>query len=323
MNFLKYTLLIILFTQFNLNAAINSSLSEKLDSMINEIILDCINDTGYQTPHEIAYLAYALELRDNWKNEEAKVYFNNLVNYYYENKGFGLGYEWDAFGDKTINPANTNYTVTLTDHIGNVFIEACKNGLNYNGFVNDIVNQVIYLPNADGIEPGICYAYSDSEYDKCGCVHNVNAGVAYFFNKAVKNSICIECDTLIDIINQIEERELFAYNDTIKNWLYWDGRNKICDHNHLAYQIECLLHLNERSKDIALEAGLNMLKNRELNNWYSYIGYLRILPYFPDNADFILNEFSELLFDMHKELENRTLIQYAVWYLRYKNIINE
>ena len=134
--------------------------------------------------HTMTYFAYANALINGWEHKRTQYFLDQAFNYI-DHNSYGLEYEWDAFGDSTINSDTTSYTITITDHVGFVFLKAYQKGAISEDAIIKLYDALSKIPFADTLDPGVCYAYSDSPYDQIGCVHNVNASVAWFYSELI------------------------------------------------------------------------------------------------------------------------------------------
>lgn len=173
---ITFLLLLFLFFGFCTKTSINPVFDDpevyKWKNISQDLINSCdtieINDL-----HTAAYLMYSNGNINGWENELTVKYYLRSLEILEENS-YGLQYEWDAFQDGTLNSDTTNYTITMTDHLGLPFIEGYKNKLVNDNELLNIFEKLLLIPKADSIQDGICFAYSDSPNDQVGCVHNVN-----------------------------------------------------------------------------------------------------------------------------------------------------
>ncbi|WNB17741.1 hypothetical protein [Marivirga arenosa] len=279
--------------------------------------------------HYIAYLTYANALLYGWKHEKVKTKLNALYEEI-EKNGYGLGYSWDAFQDGSVNPDTTNYTITITDHVGLVLLKGYLAGVVEEARIHHLVNALQRIPLADSIKLGNCLAYSDSPYDQIGCVHNVNISAAQFLN-SINVLTNLKVKNIDYEIDQILTREINSYQPAEKNFLYWDGGSRLTDQNHLAFQVWCMLDLDKSKLDVIAEEILDsLIVNRE-KTISALIGQLRLLTYNDTNANSIMTELL-LLLSNHKptldeykiinKLDNpRELAQLAVWSAVYSKYL--
>lgn len=280
--------------------------------------------------HYLSYMAYSYGLIYDWQHPSARGYLQRAIDSAKKN-GYGLGYAWDAFQDGTINPDSTDYTITLTDHVGLAYVSAYKSGVLPKEYLIDILERVLTMPMADSLNNGICISYSDSPFDQIGCVHNVNISVAQFLNSLVEFDE-FEMFELTQKIDKILTRENSSYLINEKNYYYWDGNKRLTDQNHLAFQAWCMSVINNpESNKIGSEIINNLVGSRE-KSISAVIGHLRILPFNSANADSLKFELNELLaqrdttyiISKSYNLESsRTLAQLALWSSAYSNYLSD
>lgn len=148
---------------------------------------------------------------------------------------YGTGSAWDAFQDGTVNPATTGYAVTIAGHVGLPLLDGYINGVVPKTEVQSLVNLLLGFPRVP-VSRGACIAYSNSGFDNVHCVHNVNAGVAYFLAEA--NRAGIEATGLQSFITQISIQEAYSYHDSARSWPYMDAQTTNQDADHGSYSIE-------------------------------------------------------------------------------------
>jgi len=274
--------------------------------------------------HTLSYNLYAKALIYGWNNKDVESELNALM-YFINQNGFSFNKEFDAFGDGTVNPDTTIYTITLTDHLGPVLLEANKHGAINDSILFSIYNILIDIMPADSIGNGYCVSYSNSINDVgAGCVHNVNISYAYFLN-ALKEYNFYENNTN-NLIEEIIKREKLAYLPEAYNFPYWDGNDRLTDQNHLCFQAWCMNYLYDN--DLKMYSNLivdNILNNRE-KSISSLIGHLRILPIDDSLSDSLyidllnLNNGTDTTYSFNTtyNMQNpRVISQFAVWTATY------
>jgi len=161
------------------------------------------------------------------------------------NGGYGLGRSYDAFADGTDNPAGTVYTVTLAGHVGPVLLSGYKAGAVPKAEIQDIVARVAGMQKLTVLR-GQAVAYSDSPLDNppigytSGCVHNVNAGAAWFLHDA--NAAGLGVTGMQRLITDITLTEVLAYREAETQWPYIDDRTFL-DADHDSYSAESMYRL--------------------------------------------------------------------------------
>lgn len=103
--------------------------------------------------------------------------------------GYGMNEAWDAYGDGTVNPEDTVYTVTNADHVGLVLLEGYEAGVVDESEIYFIVDALMNQPVFE-TGHGKCISYSDQiAHSKDWCVVNVSLGAAAFLQKALDAGI--------------------------------------------------------------------------------------------------------------------------------------
>ena len=176
--------------------------------------------------------------------------------------GYGLDKGWDAFGDGTTNPADTSYLVTVTDHVGLVLLDGYQAGAVPAQEVAELVEMVRNWPTVDG-QPG-CLAYSNSQYDRTSCVHNVNSSAIWFIDAAERFGAWTGAPA---DLSALLEHELSAYRGD-GWWPYRDDQEQRQDVNHNAAEVEQLQFV---APDLAASALQLMVSDPAV-------------PYHPDEA---------------------------------------
>lgn len=120
-----------------------------------------------------------------WQDPAAQAYLDRLYATRNPDGGWGLGFAYDAHNDGSTNAANTTYTVTLAGHVGPVLLDAWRAGVVPLADLQTVFQLVATAPRID-TAAGRCIAYSrDPDDARAGyCVHNVNAGAAWFLWEA-------------------------------------------------------------------------------------------------------------------------------------------
>jgi hypothetical protein len=134
--------------------------------------------------------------------------------------GYGLDVAYDAFQNGTVNPASTSYTVTMAGHVGEALLGAYQAGLVPREEVQSLVTKLVLAPKVT-VSRGKCVAYSYNANDDDSCVHNVNAGVAWFLIQA--NAAGFSVTGLHGLITNISMHEMIAYREADKWWPYKDS----------------------------------------------------------------------------------------------------
>jgi hypothetical protein len=182
------------------------------------------NDPGANRPYADVSLAYAISKRAalGWDDPAARHYLNAALS---QPTPYGVGYSWDAFGDHTMNPANTTYSVTLVQ-VGEVVLDAYQHGAAAYTDVTDIERLIVSQPRITSKTPGgLMIAYSNSPNDvKPGYgVHNVNQAVGLFLREVQQAGILWSDAQVKSWIAKIYVTERAAYQPKVLGWAYRDG----------------------------------------------------------------------------------------------------
>jgi hypothetical protein len=201
-------------------------------------------DTGAGNAFNYAWLASAVahRSRQGWNDPQARAYLNTVLALRNGSGGWGLTQPWDAFADGTINPATTTYTITLTEHVGAVLLEAYQAGAVDRSVITSLMDKLYTIPRIP-VNFGYCYAYSAHSNDvKPGyCVHNVNAAVALFLRRAELAGIYYGGDSQQWWQVNITRQEVYTYLPHDRSWRYMDGRHGLNDPAHNALGIDAML----------------------------------------------------------------------------------
>lgn len=267
--------------------------------------------------HTSSYAAYTTAILFGWHDKRTQIRLNEAYSII-DKKGYGLGYSWDAFQDGTINDEFTNYTVTMTDHVGYPLLKGYLAGSVSKVRLEHLLSRLITVPYADSMNN--CYSYSDNPNDIVGCVHNVNLGVGFFFEK-IKDLDVVEFDYETQI-NAIVEREISDYLPDVNNYLYWEGGSRLTDQNHLSYQAWCMMQMSDDSlRTIGDKLITDISFNRD-TTVSALIGHLRLLPFNDFESDTLFNDLLLLMADsanhysqsqVYNVSNPRILSQLALW----------
>jgi hypothetical protein len=205
--------------------------------------VDVLTATGVHRSFTLAYATQATVWLspDGWNDPAALAYLDRVYATALPDGGYGLGYAYDAHGDGTTNPASTSYVVSLAGHVGPVLLDGYRAGRVPRPKVQAVFDLVATAPRID-TAAGRCIAYSRSANDaKAGlCVHNVNAGAAWFLMEAGKDGFAVPWW----LVQGIVKRELSAYNASTRFWPYRDNMAPAPqDADHNSYTVESMYHL--------------------------------------------------------------------------------
>jgi hypothetical protein len=176
-----------------------------------------------------------------WQHTWTQTYLRTVYNLANPDGGWGLSEPYDAFGDGTLNPASTTYTVTVADHVGPVLLAGFKAGAVPWAKVQSVVDLLMSTPRIP-VERGQCIAYSRAEADaRPGYeVHNVSAGAAWFLHECAAAGF--GATGLHRLVTDVTVHQVQAYRPEATWWPYIaDGPNQDADHN--AYSAEAMYRL--------------------------------------------------------------------------------
>lgn len=146
--------------------------------------------------------------------------------------GYGLAAAWDAYGDGTVNPAATTYTVTTAGHVGWLLLEAAKAGVLPADGLTSAIDALLGMPRLNG---GTCFAYSNSAHDRAEpCVYNVSHGAAAFLTQAreLTDHRAAEVEA---VLGAVRSRLTDGYDPATGYWVYMAGSRTAQDVSHQVY----------------------------------------------------------------------------------------
>lgn len=94
----------------------------------------------------VASLASCAGRRFGWRDLRTQAWFKRLYSLRTPDGGYGLGAPFDAFGDGTVNPADTAYTITEAWHVGRVLLAGYDGGGVLAGIVRHVAELVAHAP---------------------------------------------------------------------------------------------------------------------------------------------------------------------------------
>lgn len=202
-------------------------------------------DTGTEGVMAYAYMAEASGRTNGWSHADTTAYLAKVYAMQNASGGWGLTYAYDAFNDGSVNPADTTYTVTMADHVGLPLLEGFNAGVVPQSYIQGLVNKLMAMPRVP-VTTGTCIAYSNQSSDAANpnyCVHNVNAGAAYFLNKA--SAAGVTATGLSDLVKNITLHEASTYNTTTKQWPYLGLTGPNQDFDHGGYSAQAMYSLRK------------------------------------------------------------------------------
>lgn len=202
--------------------------------------------------HGEAYLAHANAVLDGWNGDRARALLADVRARIRQPGGLGLGEAWDAFQDGSVNPSDTVYTVTVTDHVGFVLLAAHRAGVDVRDDIDVLLDALRTVPLVPGVEPGACVAYSAHPNDRVHCVHNVSAGAAAFVDEASDLGFDVgELGASVEPV-LVHERDAFLPDEA--NWPYMAGDERRSDLAHRSYLADSMLQLDPELGNVVTDA---------------------------------------------------------------------
>jgi hypothetical protein len=154
---------------------------------------------------------------------------------------YGIGYAFDAFQNGSTNPATTAYAVTMAGHVGPTLLDGYLKGAIPASEIQSLVNKLVNFPKVT-VSRGQCVAYSNSGTDSTYCVHNVNAGVAWFLQDA--NAAGFSATGLQRLITDISIQEGVSYREGQYFWPYSNANTTVNqDPDHNSYSAESIVRM--------------------------------------------------------------------------------
>lgn len=207
-------------------------------------------DDGTGTAFAYSWLASAIAHRHGWDDPRARRYLGLALDQQHANGGYGLNYAWDAFGDGTINPASTNYTITYYQ-VGEVALEAYKAGAVPYTTVTDFMRGIVTSPILR-VKVGMGIAYSNSRYDIRNdyMVHNIAQAAAMFLADAQHAGITWSSAQVAGWVAALTRQELSTYQVDLHGWPYRTGGSQaVQDAAHNALGVAMLM-VTDRTQGI-------------------------------------------------------------------------
>lgn len=202
-------------------------------------------DGGSERVYAYAAMAEASGRLYGWTHSYTSMYLGEVYARRNPDGGWGIGEAYDAFNDGSTNPADTTYAVTLADHVGPTLLAGYQAGVVARADVQGIVDMLMTMPRVP-VAQGQCVAYSTQAADAQPgyCVHNVNAGVAYFLGRAAAAGVTAPGGE--QLAADITVQEVAAYQPApVAWWPYLDGSPTLQDADHEAYSAQSMHALAE------------------------------------------------------------------------------
>lgn len=195
-------------------------------------------DAATQVAHAHAYMAGARARQaGSWMDSSVTAYLATVYSKRKPDGGWGLDSDYDNFGDGSVNPASTTYTVTLADHVGPVLLDAFRSGhpsvawADIQACASLLMTTQSYL-----FTSGRCLAYSRSSNDAVNAtndkgVHNASVLAGWFLLQA--QAAGFSAGGLNQRVVDIVRHEVASYNRSTKFWPY-RGDQADSDTDHTA-----------------------------------------------------------------------------------------
>jgi hypothetical protein len=200
-------------------------------------------DTGGEVPFAYAYLIRGIARRFGWDDPRVDAYLAKLYSLRNPDGGWGLGYVFTGPGG-VANPANTTYTITLSDHVGPTLIEAylARPDLVPLADIQTLASLVM-TTQTWSFPTGKAVSYSRNTHDDINAtngrnVHNVNASAGLFLCQA--QAVGAVYGGLNKRVVDIGRFESSVYNPTTAWWPYKGQGSTSGDTDHTALQAEAM-----------------------------------------------------------------------------------
>jgi hypothetical protein len=182
----------------------------------------------------IAALAWYAGLRFGWTDTRTTSWLTKVYARRTASRGYGIGQAYDAFGNGTVNPANTTYTITTAWHVGRVLLAGYDAGAVPAARVTEAVAALLDTPQSNG---GQCIAYSKHVNDaNMPCVWNVSATAAWFVWRADQRGLVPagrEAEAL-DKLRRWRDDVRAEYRGNLGGWTYQSNTTALQDPWHNA-----------------------------------------------------------------------------------------
>lgn len=260
---------------------------------------------------EYAYVMQARAILDGWDHPYVHYYLRALRRTQNIDGGYGLNAEWDAFGDGTLNPADTTYAVTLTDHVGMPLLAAFEADVVTREELRKLIGVLDRLPEVQSD----CLAYSAARADQPplnggGCVINVNAGIAAFLSRAAAAGV-LASEEHAHLLRRITDHTIYWFDVTTREWPYTtDANSHSNDVNHASYLVDAMQQL---APAFVAQHGLirHGLTRYDYHHWGDWIGQQRLVQYDCFSVTWELLRAQSLLYDVR--MTTLSYAQLALW----------
>jgi hypothetical protein len=193
----------------------------------------------------IAHLAWYAGMRFGWNDQRTRTWLQRVYALRTPSGGYGLNFAYDAYGDGTVNPANTTYTITTAWHVGRMFIDGYDAGAVPREQVVAAVTALLDTPQTAG---GKCAAYSKHRNDSTKpCVWNVSAAGAWFLWRAHQRGLypAGRGDETLAKVRTWRDYVRAHYSTSLGGWNYQEGGpNTLDDPGHLGATVQAMYELD-------------------------------------------------------------------------------
>jgi len=193
----------------------------------------------------IAHMAWYSGMRFGWSDPRTQTWLQRVYQRVTPSGGYGLNFAYDAYGDGTVNPANTTYSITTAWHVGRMFIEGYDGG----GVPRErVVAAVKSLLDTAQTAGGKCAAYSKHVNDsRKACVWNVSAASAWFLWRAHQRGLYPtgRGDETLNKVRTWRDYVRAHYSTSLGGWNYQEGGpNTLDDPGHLGATVQAMYELD-------------------------------------------------------------------------------
>lgn len=239
---------------------------QQWDGLARQMLVKLQTDSSYaKTAFNLSWRAQLHAHYYGWNSQPVKDLLNQIEAYKKSDGGYGFSYAWDAFQDKTTNPASTTYTVTVADHVGPTLIEGWKNGVVPASKITSTVDSLLKMP-VQSTPNGYCMAYSNSGHDlpnNVGCVVNVSIGAAAYLQNVLDSGVLADdvarTQQVQVLIAKLKPLGMNTYNEAKGGWAYNYKNGSPVGHipqdwNHNAYTFDSMITLYGQAQ---MQTGIN------------------------------------------------------------------
>jgi hypothetical protein len=182
----------------------------------------------------VAALAWYAGLRFGWHDPRTATWLQRVYDREYATGGYGEDLTFDAFGDGTVNPTDTTYTITTAWHVGRMLLDGYDNHAVPRSKLVEAARSLLDTTQTSGNR---CLSYSMSPYDENKpCVYNVTAAASLFLTELIKRGIWVP-GRLIETVGKIYGWTKYLkqqYIPQLNGWTYADNNGwNLDDPGHL------------------------------------------------------------------------------------------